>query len=101
MSYPKFSYEEFQESYKQNKFILIDVRSQKDYELEHIPEAISFPIEELTADKLEKFKDKTILFHCGGGSRARKACEKVSDDNSALNLAILEGGFRGWKARQL
>lgn len=80
--------------------LLVDVREPGEFAAGHALGARLTPLSELEKgfDGLEK--EGTYLLMCGGGTRARKAAEKLV----ALgykDVRIVEGGFRAWKAAGL
>lgn len=82
----------------QTSFILLDVRSSKDYEECHLPEAVSLPyrkINEVTTAALPK--DKVIVVYCWGV--ACNAATKAAARLSALGFRVKEmiGGIEYWR----
>ena len=60
-------------------YIILDVRTQEEYDQGHIPGAIVIPHEEIT-DKAEKVltdKDQLILVYCRSGRRSKIAAEAL------------------------
>ena len=91
-----------QEAYdllKKNEAIIFDVRSSIEYQAETIPFAKSLPLNEISPKKVATFikGDEKVIFHCGGGGRSKKACEKIYETTSSIKPYSLEGGLRGWK----
>lgn len=80
----------------ENKVKLVDVRRAEDYEIAHIPGAISIPKDEL-ADNTEKLsKDEiTVIYsynqQCNLGAQA---CLILAEYDYPVML--LEGGFKTW-----
>ena len=77
------SYEQItQEEAKQimdttNGYILLDTRTQEEYDQSHIPSALLIPHTEIAqraADELPD-KDQVILVYCRSGNRSKKAAE--------------------------
>lgn len=63
----------------EDKVIILDVRSQLEYEMEHIPGAIVIPNEHIT-DKMPELLpdlDAEILVYCRSGSRSAQAAKKL------------------------
>lgn len=56
-------------------FVILDVRTQEEYDEGHIPEAILIPDTEITAKAEEALKDKNqlILVYCRSGRRSKLA----------------------------
>ena len=58
--------------------LIIDVRTNTEYNLGHYPNSINIPVSEITKDKLNYPKDTSILVYCNTGQRARKASEIIN-----------------------
>lgn len=76
--------------------IILDVRTQSEYEAEHIPNAILLPNETIT-DKMPKQLpdlDAEILVYCRSGNRSAQAAKKL------ITLGYTNvydfGGINGW-----
>lgn len=84
---------------RRDNFIVLDVRSKKEYQQGHIESAINIPHDEI-AQHLEKLgllaKDKTLVVHCRSGYRAGKA-EKILLENKITNIKHLEGDMLLWQ----
>ena len=78
--------------------IVLDVRTQKEYDAGHIPGAvlIDFNSPDFEKKVAALDKEKTYLVHCAAGGRSAKASAKMSGLNfkSVYNL---EGGMRAWE----
>ena len=82
---------------------VLDVRTAAEYRAGHIPGAQLVPVEELRPDEVTRhFKHITpgsrepIYITCWSGARARQAAERLQLAGFD-NLAIVEGGTRGWE----
>lgn len=73
--------------------ILLDVRSQQEYQEYHLKHSMNIPLYELKikAEKLLK-KDSMIIVYCQSGTRSKKAC-KCLDSLGYHNLYHLQGGL--------
>ncbi len=82
--------------------ILIDVRDEGDYDEEHLPSAVSLPrgYLELDIDEVAPEQDAHIVTYCGGGTRATLSAHTLKIMGYD-NVAVLTGGFRGWKGEGL
>lgn len=83
-------------------YVVLDVRSAKEYAQGHIKNAINIPHTQVEEhlDKLKTFKDKTIVVHCRSGYRAGKA-EDILLANGITNLLHLEGDMLQWQEDKL
>ncbi|MDO5112426.1 MAG: rhodanese-like domain-containing protein, partial [Clostridia bacterium] len=61
------------------EYMLVDVRTQEEFDQKHIPGALVLPNEEIGDDApvLLPDKDATILLYCRSGRRSREAAEKL------------------------
>jgi rhodanese-related sulfurtransferase len=82
---------------------ILDVRTAAEYRAGHIPGAQLVPVEELRPDEVtRRFKHITpgsrepIYITCWSGARARQAAERLQLAGFT-NLALVEGGTRGWE----
>ncbi len=59
--------------------ILLDVRTQEEYETRHIPDAVCLPVEDLGPDMPVAFDPGAeILVYCRSGRRSAQAAERLS-----------------------
>ncbi len=80
----------------ENKVKLVDVRLAADYEISHIPGAVSIPKDEL-ADSTEKLsKDEITVIYCYNQQchLGAEACLILAD--YGYPVMLLEGGFKTW-----
>jgi rhodanese-related sulfurtransferase len=89
---------EFEKLRADKKNVVLDVRTQKEFDAGHIPRAVNIDVNapdfEQKVAGLEKHK--TYLVHCGAGVRSAKACDKMSR-LAFPKLYNLEGGFKAWE----
>ena len=88
----------FVEIIQDSNVVLLDVRTQSEYEAGHIPNAILIDVTQ--ADFLPKCKqqlplDKTIALYCRSGNRSKKAAQILSQEN--YRVVELNTGFNSWK----
>ncbi len=75
--------------------ILLDVRTQEEYDGGHIPGAVCFPNEDILPELPLPFeKDTEILVYCRSGRRSAEAAEKLKHMGYA-NVADF-GGIQSW-----
>lgn len=75
--------------------ILLDVRTQEEYDRGHIPGAVCFPNEDILPELPLPFeKDAEILVYCHSGRRSAEAAEKLKRMGYA-NVADF-GGILSW-----
>ena len=76
--------------------LIIDVRTEEEYDEAHIPSAINIPNETIGTDEIPELpdKDQTLLVYCRSGRRSKEAAEKLA----ALGYThVLEfGGIITW-----
>lgn len=91
-----------QETKSDPTFIVLDVRTPKEFNNGHIKNAINISHNTVTENLslLEKYKDKMIVVHCRSGRRAMSA-EKVLQENGFLNVRHLDGDMLGWVRAKL
>jgi rhodanese-related sulfurtransferase len=59
----------------EGKAVLIDVREQDEWEIDHIPQAKLIPLQTIPAHADALPKDTEIIIHCKAGMRSARACE--------------------------
>lgn len=75
--------------------ILLDVRTQEEYDGGHIPGAVCFPNEDIQPELPLPFeKDAEILVYCRSGRRSAEAAGKLAD-MGCTNVADF-GGIQNW-----
>ncbi len=84
------------------KWILVDIREDHEWEQERIPGAIHIGRGVLERDIESRFPDRAtpLVLQCGGGFRtalSADALQRMGYDN----VVSLDGGIRGWKERGL
>jgi len=62
-------------------YIILDVRTQSEYDQGHIPKAVLLPNETIGTDEIEILPDKNqlILVYCRSGNRSKQASQKLVD----------------------
>ena len=90
----------FAEIIQDSNVVLLDVRTQSEYEAGHIPNAILIDVTQ--ADFLPKCKqqlplDKTIALYCRSGNRSKKAAQFLSQEN--YKVVELNTGFNSWRGK--
>lgn len=76
--------------------IVLDVRTQEEYDSGHIPGALLYPVQEIESRLNELDKTKTYLVVCRSGNRSRTASEILikSGFQSVYNAG---GGMNQWQ----
>ena len=80
--------------------VLIDVRSQAEYEAGHIPGAVHIPFDEVAERINEVDTSDGVVVYCMMGPRARKG-EAALLSAGQEKVFHLEGGFSAWQAAGL
>ncbi|MCR5738948.1 MAG: rhodanese-like domain-containing protein [Lachnospiraceae bacterium] len=96
-SYKQISQEEAAQMMEEDDaHVIVDVRTQEEYEEGHIPGAICIPNEEITDTKPEPLPDvdQVILIYCRSGRRSKEAAEKLF--NMGYNHIYEFGGIIDW-----
>lgn len=79
---------------EEEDFLVVDVRTRREYEMSHIKDAVNIPLSEIEdrRDDLKKY-DK-VYINCSSGGRSGKACKKLGLEN----LVNVTGGFNKWES---
>lgn len=61
---------------KENEYIIVDVRTEEEYDSEHLVDAINIPYDEIDEDT-DLDKNKLIFVYCRSGNRSKKAYDTL------------------------
>jgi len=76
--------------------VLIDIRTDKEYENGHIPGAVHVPLADI-GDKVKKIrKEKELVVYCQHGNRSIWAIKRLMG-MGYKNLYSIKGGYNAWK----
>ncbi len=76
--------------------MILDVRSDKEYEQGHIPGAVHVPLADI-GDRVKKLKkDKDLVVYCRSGNQSIWAIKRLMG-MGYKNLYNLKGGYSAWK----
>ncbi|KKK44049.1 hypothetical protein LCGC14_1110640 [marine sediment metagenome] len=78
--------------------IILDVREQSEYDVNHLHNAISIPLGEIDANisKLEPYNDIEIIVYCVTGIRSAMASENLAVNHNFTKIFNMEGGINAW-----
>lgn len=82
---------------KKEAIVLLDVRTEAEYQAEHIPDAVSMPVTtiEQHIDTVKKLSaNKRLITYCSTGSRSYEALTLLK--NYQISGVNLKGGFEAW-----
>lgn len=78
----------------EKQFLIIDVRQEKEYRLDHIPGAVNIPLSEIQFDPYVFDGDRKLIFYCRSGSRSKVAAIFVAETGyDVKNLYHIKGGM--------
>ena len=92
------SVDEFAKLYDEKKYVVLDVRSAKEFAANRIPGAVNLDVNATDFEQRVKEldKDQVYLVHCAAGVRSVRACDKM-EKLQFTHLYNLEGGFEAWR----
>lgn len=81
---------------EETDYIILDVRTQEEYETAHIPGAICIPNETIGTGDIPQLpdKDRLILVYCRSGNRSKQASEKLA--KQGYTNIVEFGGINSW-----
>ena len=81
---------------KETDYIILDVRTQEEYETAHIPGAICIPNETIGTEDIPELpdKDQLILVYCRSGNRSKQTSEKLA--KQGYTNIVEFGGINSW-----
>jgi len=79
--------------------IILDVRTQSEYDKGHIENAILIPVTDLKSRIVEllQFKDTEIVVYCRIGARSSEATN-ILDSNNFTKVYNVLGGIKAWNS---
>ena len=77
--------------------VLLDVRTQEEFDNEHIEGAILIPVQELEDRTDELSKDDELLVYCRTGNRSQTAVS-ILKNKGFEKIYHMDGGITAWKA---
>lgn len=82
--------------------VLLDVRSQAEFDSGHILDAKHVPQDQLASstETLKKYKDKVVVACCESGMRSGAAA-RVLQAQGFTKVVNLKGGLQAWRAENL
>lgn len=83
----------YQELTKLENYILVDVRTEQEFETSHIPNAKNIPLDTIDYN-MNLDKNKTIVVYCQSGNRSNQAFIKLK----TLGFTVYDfGSIHNWK----
>lgn len=82
---------------KESKILILDTRSEKEYRVSHIPNAIFVDYDNFSAEAVQSYdKETPVVVYCSVGYRSEKIGEKL-EELGFSNVRNLYGGIFDWK----
>ncbi|MEJ2211325.1 MAG: rhodanese-like domain-containing protein, partial [Anaerolineae bacterium] len=80
-----------------DKAVLVDVRPVANYEEDHVPDAISMPVDEVAERYKELPDDRLLIFYCNCKNEAESTEAALAAQAHGLEqVAVLQGGLEAW-----
>ena len=85
---------------KGEKFLLVDVREDNEWEKDHLPGAVHMGRGIIERDIEERVPDLNteMIFYCGGGFRSAMVADNLQK-MGYTNVLSMDGGVRGWREK--
>lgn len=82
---------------EERDYIILDVRTQEEYDSGHIPGAVCVPNESIVSEPPSQLpdKDQLILVYCRSGNRSKQASQKLAD--MGYTNIVEFGGINDWQ----
>jgi len=83
-----------------DKFVLVDVREESEWQKDHLPGAIHMSKGVIERDVEQKAPDLNaeMVLYCGGGFRSALAADNLQK-MGYTNVISMDGGVRGWREK--
>ena len=80
--------------------VLIDVRTVREYNAGHLPNAINIPHKDIlnNLSLLDQYKGKDVILYCHSGVRVKRVTDAA---DTGKVLYHLKGDYRAWRAQGL
>jgi rhodanese-related sulfurtransferase len=78
--------------------LVLDVRTQQEWEMHHIPGATLIPMQELLDRIGELDPNRETIVVCEHGVRSEQVALYLASDAGFTNVATMEGGMSEWTA---
>jgi rubrerythrin/rhodanese-related sulfurtransferase len=89
------------DTYREDEYLLVDVRQPEEYASEHIPGAKLIPLMEIEAGKAELQPAEHTIFYCRTSNRSRRGAQAMVRSGGFKHVYILDGGLSAWQGRTL
>lgn len=93
------SSEELHRSYKSKNWKIIDVRTEEEFKMGHLPDAIWLPTSAFSAENFKKLGleiDDNLLIYCYSGSRSIQP-SRILAEYGYKNVYNLQNGILSWR----
>ena len=82
-----------------SKLLVLDVRTQGEYDEVHLESAVLIPLTELESriDEIAQYRDVDIIVYCKGGARSTQA-SSILDFNNFTKVFNVLGGITAWES---
>ena len=86
---------------RHDKFVLIDVREDREFDADHIPGAVHLGKGIIERDIEGKYSDLStpLVLYCGGGFRSALAADNLQKMGYS-NVQSMDGGIRVWREKK-
>jgi rhodanese-related sulfurtransferase len=85
---------------RRDKFVLVDVREDNEYDKDHLPGAVHLGRGIIERDIEGKYPalDTPLVLYCGGGFRSALAADNLQK-MGYTNVLSMDGGIREWREK--
>jgi hydroxyacylglutathione hydrolase len=97
LSTDEIDFDELEQARDEENTVVFDVRTEAEYEDEHVPGAVNVPHTQLLDHRSDIAMDQTLLVHCGGGTRASFAAALM--ERYGYNVRWTNDRFSNWAER--
>jgi rhodanese-related sulfurtransferase len=94
----RLTVDQFDKNIKQGGFVLVDIRTPREYASGHIDKAINidFYSPDFQTEFVKAVGNKKALIYCASGNRSNQALQ-IFQKNRNLKMFDLVGGIQAWK----
>ncbi len=86
--------------YDSGETLVLDVRENNEYAVEHIPGALHIPLSQFDPNRVphDVAKTKKLVIHCRSGARCGMAASRLMASGWEGEIYRMSGGLMGWKS---
>lgn len=91
MAFEVISVKQLKEMIGKPEYVIVDLRSQRDYKKGHVPGAVNVPFEQIEQGRFSFARNKKLVLYCERGAASFLAARKLHDEG--YKACTVVGGY--------